>query len=123
MPFGFSIKNVLNLKKVSLVYLYIFTLHLLQPLSQHSLPPSRHMPDSLISYMETTNQNETKDHEKTSDFQQILLFCLDLCTQNPVLREVGLKLSQKRGSDKINMLRQRRKNATENKSYGTAWTQ
>lgn len=73
--------------------------------------------------METTNQNETKDHEKRSDFQQILLFCLDLCTQNPVLREVGLKLSQKRGSDKINMLRQRRKNATENKSYGTAWTQ
>lgn len=28
VPFGFSIKNVVNLKKVSLVYLYIFTLHL-----------------------------------------------------------------------------------------------
>ena len=101
MPFGFSIKNVLNLKKVSLVYLYIFTLHLLQPLSQHSLPPSRHMPDSLISYMETTNQNETKDHEKRSDFQQILLFCLDLCTQNPVLREVGLNSPRREAVTKL----------------------
>ena len=101
VPFGFSIKNVLNLKKVSLVYLYIFTLHLLQPLSQHSLPPSRDMPDSLISYMETTNQNETKDHEKRSDFQQILLFCLDLCTQNPVLREVGLNSPRREAVTKL----------------------
>ena len=38
------------------------------------------------------------------------------------LREVDLEPSPKRGSDKINSLRLRRKNTTANKSYRTAWT-
>ena len=54
--------------------------------------------------------------------QQIVLYCLGLHTQNPGLREVDLELSPKRGSDKINMLKQGRKIAEENKSYRTAWT-
>ena len=40
--------------------------------------------------------------------QQIVLYCLDLHTQNPVLREVDLELSIKIGSDKIDMLKQGR---------------
>ena len=47
-------------------------------------------------------------------------YCLGLCTQRPGLREVDLEPSPKRVSDKINRLRPRRKNRTENKSYRTA---
>ena len=43
-------------------------------------------------------------------------------TQNPGLREVELEPSTKRSSDKINRLRPRRKNTTENKLYRKAWT-
>ena len=43
-----------------------------------------------------------------SNFQQIVLHYLGLSTQNPGLREVDLKPSSRRGSDKINMLRQGR---------------
>ena len=56
------------------------------------------------------------------NFQQIVLYCLGLHTQNPVLRQVDLEPSPKRGSDKINMVKQGRKTAEENKSYRTAWT-
>ena len=38
-----------------------------------------------------------------SNFQQILLYCFRLRTQNPGLREVGLELSPKRGSSKMNI--------------------
>ena len=55
--------------------------------------------------------------------QQIVSYCLGLRTQNPGLKEVDLEPSPKRGSDKINMLKQGRKTAKENKSYRTAWTQ
>ena len=55
-------------------------------------------------------------------FQQIVSYCLGLRTQNPGLREVDLEPSPERGSDKINMLKQGRKTAEENKSYRTAWT-
>ena len=48
------------------------------------------------------------------------MYCLGLHTQNPGLREVDLEPSPKRSSDKINRLRPRRKNTTENKSYCTA---
>ena len=54
--------------------------------------------------------------------QQIVLYCLGPCTHNPGLREVDLEPSPKSGSDKINMLKQDRKTAEENKSYRTAWT-
>ena len=56
------------------------------------------------------------------NFQQIVLYCFGLRIQNPGLREVDLEPSPKRGSDKINMLKQGRKTAQENKSYRTAWT-
>ena len=39
---------------------------------------------------------------------QIVSYCLGLRTQNPGLREVDLEPSPKRGSDKINMLKQGR---------------
>ena len=56
------------------------------------------------------------------NFQQIASYCLGLHTQNPGLRDVDLEPSPKRGSDKINMLKQGRKTVEENKSYHTAWT-
>ena len=43
-----------------------------------------------------------------SNSQQIVSYCLGLHTQNPGLREVDLEPSPKRGSDKINMLKQGR---------------
>ena len=49
------------------------------------------------------NQEKTKNPEMTFSFQQIVLYCLGLCTQNPGLREVDLEPSTKRGSDKTNM--------------------
>ena len=57
------------------------------------------------------------------NLQQIILYRLGVHTQNPVLRQVDLEPSPKRGSDKINMLKQGRKTAEENKLYRTAWTQ
>ena len=47
-----------------------------------------------------------------SNFQQIVLYCLGLHTQNLGLREVDLEPSPKRGSDKINMQTQGRKKAS-----------
>ena len=55
--------------------------------------------------------------------QQMVSYCLGLCTQNPGLREVDLEPSHKRGSDKINVLKKCIKIAEENKLYCTAWTQ
>ena len=58
-----------------------------------------------------------------SNSQQIELYCLGLHTQNPGLREADLEPSPKRGSDKINMLKQGRNIAKESKSYyRTPWT-
>ena len=54
--------------------------------------------------------------------QQIISYCLGLCTQNPGLREVDLEPSPKRGIDKINMLKQGRNIPKESKSYRKAWT-
>ena len=53
--------------------------------------------------------------------RQIVSYCLGLHIQNPGLREVELEPSSKRGSEKINMLKESRKTAKENKSYCTAW--
>ena len=54
--------------------------------------------------------------------QGIVSYCLDLRTQNPGLTEVHLERSPKWGSDKINMIKEGRKTAEENKSYCRAWT-
>ena len=64
-----------------------------------------------------------KNPERRSNFQQIVSYCLGLPTHNPGLRVVDLEASPKRGSGKINRLRPRTKNTTENKLYHTAWTQ
>ena len=92
------------------------------PLGQHPLPSARHQPLSLISSAQTINQKKAKNPEIRFNSQPIASYCLGLGTQNPVLREVDLEPSPKRGSDKINMLKQGRETAAENKSYHTAWT-
>ena len=43
-----------------------------------------------------------------SNFQQIILYCLGICKQNPGLREVDLEPSPNRGSDKIKTQKQGR---------------
>ena len=57
-----------------------------------------------------------------SNSQQIISYCLGLCTQNPGLREVDLKPSPERGSDKINTLKKARNIPKESKLYHTVWT-
>ena len=54
--------------------------------------------------------------------QQVILYCLGPHTQDPGLREVDLEPSPKRGSDKINMLKEGRKTPEKYKSIRTAWT-
>ena len=56
----------------------------------------------------TINQERTKNPEMRSNFQQIILYCLGLHTQNSGLRGVNLEPSPKRGSDKIKMQKQGR---------------
>ena len=51
---------------------------------------------------------KSKNPEMRSNSQQIVLYCLGPHTQNPGLREVDLEPSPKRGSDKVNMLKQGR---------------
>ena len=51
---------------------------------------------------QTVNQKKGK---MIFNFQEMLLHCLGLCTQNPELRQVDLELTPKRGSHKINMLK------------------
>ena len=67
-------------------------------------------------------KRKEKNPEMTFNSQQIVLYCLGLCTQNPglILGTQLLELSPKRGSDQINMLKQGTK--TKNKSYSAAWT-
>ena len=92
------------------------------PLIQHALLPARHPPHLLIPFAETINQKKANNPKIRFNSQQIVLYCLGLRTQNPGLREVDLEPSPKRGSDKMNMLKQGRKTAEENKSYRAAWT-
>ena len=64
---------------------------------------------TFIDSIHPNNQpGKSKDPEMRSYFQQILFYCLGLHTHNPELREVDLKPSHMRGSDKINMQKQRR---------------
>ena len=68
-------------------------------------------PAIFIDSIHPNNQpgKKIKNPEMRSNSQQIILYYLGLHTQNPGVREVDLKPSPKRGSDKINMLKQGRK--------------
>ena len=102
----------------------IFNLHLgsVASLQSASLASCKTPATSIDSIRPNNQPRRNKNLEKRSNSQQIKSYCLDLSTQNPGLREVGLELSPKRGSDKINRIKSRRKNTTENKSYRTTWT-
>ena len=54
---------------------------------------------------QTINQKKPNNPEMRFNSQQMVSYCLGLCTQNPGLREVDLERSPKKGSDKINMLK------------------
>ena len=69
----------------------------------------------------TINQEKAKNPEMRSNWQQIISYCLGLCTQNQGLREVDFERKPKRGGDKISMQKQGR-STKESKSYRTAWT-
>ena len=73
-------------------------------------PASCKTPTTFIDSIRPNNQpgKKTKNPEMRSNSQQNESYCLGLLTQNPGLREVDLELSPKRGSDKINMLKQGR---------------
>ena len=94
----------------------------LGPMGQHPLPPPRQQPHLLISSTQIINEKKWKNPEIRFNSQQITSHCVGLGTQNPGLKEVDLEPRPKRGSDKINMLKQGRETAAENKSYHTAWT-
>ena len=90
------------------------------PLSQHPLPPGRHQPHLLIPSDQTINQRKGKNPQMTFNSQQIVLYSLGLHTQNPGLREIDLQPTAKGGSEKMNILKERR--TPEKKLYHTAWT-
>ena len=94
------------------------------PLSQHPLPSPRHKPATFVdSICQAINQEEkAKNPEMRFSSQQNESFHLGLCMQNPGLKEVDLEPSSKRGSDKINVLKQGGTTPEKNKSYRTAWT-
>ena len=51
------------------------------PLSQHPLPPARHQPHLLIPSAQTINQKKAKNSEMRFNSQQVISYCLGLCTQ------------------------------------------
>ena len=93
------------------------------PLSQHPLPSARRKPATFVdSIWQAINQEEkAKNREMRFSSQEKVSFYLGLHMQNPGLIEVVLEPSSKRGSDKINMLKQGRTTPEKNK-YRTAWT-
>ena len=74
-------------------------------MSQYPLSPARNQQHLLMSSTKTISQKKAKSLEMRFNFQQIVLYCLGVCTQNPGLREIDLEPSPKRGSDKINKLK------------------
>ena len=80
----------------------------------------RHQPHVLIPSAKTINQKKAKNPEIRFNSLEMVLYSLGLRTENPGLREVALEPSPKRGSDKIDMLKEGTKTAEENKSYRTA---
>ena len=92
-----------------------YTWDLVRALQSASLASCK-TPGTLIDSIRPNKKSEKiKNPEMRFKFQQILSYCLGLRTQNPGLRDVDLEPSPKRGSDKINMLKQGRKTAEENK--------
>ena len=63
----------------------------------------------MIPFAQTINQKKAKNLEMRFNSQQIVSYCLGLRTQNLRIRQVDLEASPKRGSDKINMLKIRKK--------------
>ena len=57
-----------------------------------------------IRHKQLTKKKQ-KNGKMRFNFQEMVLHCLVLCTQNPGLRQVDLELTPKRGSHKINMLK------------------
>ena len=98
------------------------TWDLVQALESASPASCKTPATSIDSICPNNHLRRNKKSRKKIKQEQVVSYCLGLCTQNPGLREVDLEPSPKRGSDKINRLRPRRKNTTENKSYRTAWT-
>ena len=86
------------------------------------LPPARHQSHLLIPSAQTISQKKAKNSGMRFYSKQIVSYCLGLHKQNPGLREVDLEPNPKRGSGKINMLKEGRKTAEENKLYRTGWT-
>ena len=69
-----------------------------------------------------SSKKEQKILKKDQTPNKLHFIALALCTQSPGLRQVDLEPSPKRGTDKTNRLRPRRKNTTENKLYHRALT-
>ena len=82
------------------------------------LPPERHQPHPLTPLAQTAIQEVTKKKKKLKKDElstnHIILPCPT--TQNTGLKEVDLEPKPKGSSGKINRLRPRSKNATENSS-------
>ena len=76
-----------------------YTWDLVQALSQDSLPPARHQPHFMIPSAKAINQKKAKNPEMRFNSQQIVSYCIGLCTQNLGLREVDLEPSQKTKRD------------------------
>ena len=68
-----------------------YTWDLVWTLESAPLPPARHQPHLLIPSAQTINHKKPKTPEMRFNSQQIVSYCLGLCTQNPGLREVDLE--------------------------------
>ena len=97
---------------------FTYTWDLMQALESAS--PARHQLRPLIPSIQIINKEEAQN-QKMINSKEIVSYCLGLNTQNPGLTKVDFEPNPKRGSDKINMLRQGKQATTENKSYCTAW--
>ena len=73
----------------------------------------------LILFTQTINQKETHDQDMFNS-KKIASYPHGLRTQNPGIREVSLETSPKRGSAKINLLRQGKQTATEKNLYNAS---
>ena len=86
-----------------------------QLLSQRPLPPARHQPHPLTPSTQTIVQEEKKKKEKKKDQLSANHIILPSpATQNTGLKEVDLEPKPKGSSDKINKLRPKSQNTTEN---------
>ena len=85
-----------------------YTGDLLQALESAS-PASWKTPVTFIDSIHPNSQaGKNEDSKIRFNSQQIVSYCLGLCMQNQVLREIDLEPSLKRGSNKIKMLKKAR---------------